>query len=186
MAAYISMWHYVHGSTAQGPVSQAEIQSAVQNGLIRGETLVWCEGMTDWQPASQTTLGSLFAPAALAPRATAPQFSAVAAHVSQPAKAKPQSSKANTVVMIGSGLAGFFVMQMLPGDLSLQIAAGLIAGGICGLLPLLLGKKKHPKLASIGFVTCIICGGVLGLLLALPVAIFFAIMIAVKAPVAEG
>jgi hypothetical protein len=43
-------WFYAEAGQQRGPVSEAEFQRMVQAGTIRGETLVWREGMANWQP----------------------------------------------------------------------------------------------------------------------------------------
>lgn len=54
------------------------------------------------------------------------------------------------------------------------IVGGLIAGSLCGLIPLNAGLKNGKQtLAYVGLVSRIICGAILGLLLALPVALIF-------------
>jgi hypothetical protein len=51
-----------------------------------------------------------------------------------------------------------------------------------GLIPLIVGLVKRQKaLAWIGFAVCIVCGILLGILLALPAAIVFLVIILVKA-----
>jgi len=42
-------WYYASGSEQKGPVEQAEFEHLVQSGDINGSTLVWREGMPDWQ-----------------------------------------------------------------------------------------------------------------------------------------
>jgi hypothetical protein len=42
------MYHYAEGDVTRGPVPIEELR-----GRITADTLVWCEGMTDWKPASQ-------------------------------------------------------------------------------------------------------------------------------------
>lgn len=52
------------------------------------------------------------------------------------------------------------------------IIGGMIAGSLCGVLPLSAGLKNGKQtLAYAGLATCIICGGILGFVLALPVAL---------------
>lgn len=73
----------------------------------------------------------------------------------------------------GSEGSGFAVGMFL---------GGAMAGMVCGLLPYFVGKKKgNGKLGGIGFFSCIGAGLILGLLLALPVAIVFTVVIIVKA-----
>lgn len=45
-------WYYVQGGQSVGPVSQADFDALVQKGTIQSETLVWHEGMANWQPYS--------------------------------------------------------------------------------------------------------------------------------------
>lgn len=45
-------WYYVANGQRQGPISQAEFERLVADGTIKGETLVWREGMREWQPYS--------------------------------------------------------------------------------------------------------------------------------------
>ena len=58
------------------------------------------------------------------------------------------------------------------------LAGGFIVGGLCGLLPLLIGlKRQRPGLAWGSWISCVAAGLVLGLLLAVPVAIVFTVII---------
>jgi hypothetical protein len=55
-------------------------------------------------------------------------------------------------------------------------------GGLCGLLPLIIGMRKGQQgLGLTGFVVCVLCGLVLGVLLAAPAAIVFTLIIVSKA-----
>lgn len=45
-------WYYAEGSQQIGPVDQAQFNSMVANGRIRGDTLVWHSGMPNWAPYS--------------------------------------------------------------------------------------------------------------------------------------
>lgn len=46
-------WYYAVGQERQGPVSDEELGQLVQRGTVNNETLVWREGMADWQPYGQ-------------------------------------------------------------------------------------------------------------------------------------
>jgi hypothetical protein len=60
---------------------------------------------------------------------------------------------------------------------------GLVAGIVCGLIPLAAGLIKHRiALGVIGLVVCAACGAILGILLALPVAIVFTLAIVLMRP----
>ena len=43
-------WYYDLGGQRQGPVPEAELDRLLVSGTITTSTLVWCEGMADWQP----------------------------------------------------------------------------------------------------------------------------------------
>ena len=46
------VWYYVKDGARQGPVEEAELSQLVGQAVVRPETLVWCEGMSDWRPYS--------------------------------------------------------------------------------------------------------------------------------------
>jgi len=43
-------WYYAIGADRKGPVGEAEFQLLAQQGVITSKTLVWREGMANWQP----------------------------------------------------------------------------------------------------------------------------------------
>lgn len=43
-------WYYANAGTQAGPIDDAELDRLVGQGLVRGDTLVWREGMPAWQP----------------------------------------------------------------------------------------------------------------------------------------
>lgn len=45
-------WYYSNNNQQLGPVEDAELQSLAAQGVIHAQTLVWREGMADWQPYS--------------------------------------------------------------------------------------------------------------------------------------
>jgi len=46
-------WHYAVGGQQQGPIDDAQLDALIQAGQITQETLVWREGMANWQPLRQ-------------------------------------------------------------------------------------------------------------------------------------
>lgn len=44
-------WYYLHGQTQTGPVPQSQLSGLLRAGSLARETLVWSDGLTDWQPA---------------------------------------------------------------------------------------------------------------------------------------
>jgi uncharacterized RDD family membrane protein YckC len=68
------MWWYAGASGRMGPVPENELIGLVQRGVVSGATLVWREGMANWQAmATQPQFIALFAPGAPA-MATAPSI----------------------------------------------------------------------------------------------------------------
>ena len=46
-------WYYVDGEKQAGPVDDAQLEGLLRDGRIQLETLVWHEGMANWQPYSE-------------------------------------------------------------------------------------------------------------------------------------
>ena len=45
-------WYYAEGATQKGPVTDEQFTDLVRDGNVRADTLVWREGMANWQPYS--------------------------------------------------------------------------------------------------------------------------------------
>jgi uncharacterized RDD family membrane protein YckC len=50
-------WYYSNKGQRLGPVSQAEFDQRVHDGVITAETLVWRDGMPEWRPYSSVFPG---------------------------------------------------------------------------------------------------------------------------------
>ncbi len=62
-----------------------------------------------------------------------------------------------------------------------MMIGAVIGGTLCGLIPYFFGKKRgQPTLGIVGLVCCIVAGLIAGILLALPTAGVFALIIAVR------
>lgn len=46
-------WYYAVGGQQQGPVDEAQLDALLQSGQINQETLVWRDGLANWQPLRQ-------------------------------------------------------------------------------------------------------------------------------------
>ncbi len=56
-------WHYVEAGQARGPCSIAALEDRMRTGRLERGTLVWCAGMSAWQPAGEmAALAALFGP----------------------------------------------------------------------------------------------------------------------------
>jgi uncharacterized RDD family membrane protein YckC len=47
------IWNYVKDDAQQGPVTEEDLEKLFRAGTIDASTLVWREGMAEWQPYSQ-------------------------------------------------------------------------------------------------------------------------------------
>jgi uncharacterized RDD family membrane protein YckC len=66
---YPMQWYYAIKDQRNGPVAQAEFEQLVANGTITADTLVWRQGMANWQLYSQ--IGGVAASATVADDGTA-------------------------------------------------------------------------------------------------------------------
>ncbi|HEY1171172.1 MAG TPA: DUF4339 domain-containing protein [Verrucomicrobiae bacterium] len=46
-------WYYAEDKQQKGPVNAEQFAELVRTGIVKSETLVWREGMTNWQPYGQ-------------------------------------------------------------------------------------------------------------------------------------
>jgi hypothetical protein len=54
------LWYYSEDGKRVGPVNDEGIRRLVDADVINQNSLMWCEGMTTWSPASQTDIRTLF------------------------------------------------------------------------------------------------------------------------------
>ena len=55
-------WYYVENGQQAGPVEEFQLAELVQSGKLRGDTLVWHEGMAAWQAFSAVKPGGITLP----------------------------------------------------------------------------------------------------------------------------
>jgi uncharacterized membrane protein len=51
-------WYYAAGGQQQGPVDDTQLDALVSSGQVTAETLVWHEGLPNWQPLRQARPGA--------------------------------------------------------------------------------------------------------------------------------
>jgi hypothetical protein len=61
------MWYYSQDNKPVGPVTDETIKFLVQNGTVTAQTLVWKEGMANWQVVGMTELSAFFPLAPVTP-----------------------------------------------------------------------------------------------------------------------
>jgi hypothetical protein len=56
-------WYFVEDGRRRGPADRDDMAELARAGRVARDTLVWCAGMSDWEPAGDVrALGILFAP----------------------------------------------------------------------------------------------------------------------------
>lgn len=45
----VEKWFYARDNQRHGPVTESDLRQLIVEGTVREDTLVWCQGMTDWQ-----------------------------------------------------------------------------------------------------------------------------------------
>ncbi len=62
-----------------------------------------------------------------------------------------------------------------------MLVGAILIGIVCGLIPLITGiVRKHFVLGIVGLLSCTIGGFILGIILALPIAVIFTVIIATR------
>ncbi|MEM8961145.1 MAG: DUF4339 domain-containing protein, partial [Acidobacteriota bacterium] len=56
------MWFYAEGRERKGPVERAVLDELASTGRIEPDTLVWTQGMNQWQQASVAIPDMVFMP----------------------------------------------------------------------------------------------------------------------------
>ncbi|MCZ7894714.1 RDD family protein [Agrobacterium salinitolerans] len=71
----MAAWYYAAGKDQKGPVGEDEISGLIKSGQITKETIVWREGMDDWQRAvEQPELSSAFSTPPPLPNTPSPKI----------------------------------------------------------------------------------------------------------------
>ena len=90
----------------RGPVPGDEIARLIRSGTIRRDTMIWCAGMPDWQPAGQVNdFASLFARAAPPPRVPPSRGSFAGAAPLQPTTSMRRAQSGHIEPRMGLGTA---------------------------------------------------------------------------------
>ena len=86
-----------------------------------------------------------------------------------------------TATAVVSAVVTFTLIQRLPPRIIGMYMGAAAAGLLCGLVPYFIARKKNnKKLGIIALWSCIAAGLLLGILLAVPVAVILSIVIAAK------
>src|SRR5689334_8053378 len=66
-------WYYVQNGQQVGPISETDLDAFARDGRISPDTLVWHEGMPNWQPLAQAKPAGNYALAGAPATAAIPQ-----------------------------------------------------------------------------------------------------------------
>ena len=159
-------WHYVLSAEQKGPIPEDQLLAMLGSGELARDTLVWTPGLEKWTPAAEVQALPLYHGLLPPPPA--------AEAVSAP---KPTSKALSAIASIVGAAIGYFAVKAMPFDLTVRLFAGGFAGLLCGLIPYFIAKKRNNlKLAQLALGICILCGAILGLILAVPVCLAFVII----------
>ena len=94
-----------------------------------------------------------------------------------PTVPKPQGKGGAAAAGVLSAIAVVAVSLALPQQVRIAVSIGTLAGLVTSLLPYFVARSRgHAKLGMTAIPVCTVCGAVLGLLLAIPVAIVFTLI----------
>jgi hypothetical protein len=96
----MSDWYYGEAGQQKGPVSEAQLAALLESGALAPSTLVWTDGMTEWQAAA--TIAGLVPPVKAAP----PAVVAPAVRQAPPAPAEPSPAVTAVTPPAGTAPAG--------------------------------------------------------------------------------
>lgn len=141
-------WYYVDGGQQQGPVDVEELGRMLRAGRLTRETLVWGEGLGDWQAAGAVPgLATYLAPSA--PPAPRPR----PAPPTRPAAAAIPASRPSR----GAGFARPALITLLA-VLNLLGAVFMLIAAVFGLVGAVSGTERLPGIVMA------VCFGLLGAL----------------------
>lgn len=147
-------WYYVLDGTQHGPVETDEIRAMLASGMIHRDSLIWREGMEEWQP-----------------------LGAVPEWTGQLVSASPVAYPGGTAVAQTSGLA---IASLVCGISSVILLTtcflGIIAGVpavICGHMALNQISRAYPPVAGRGMAIAGLVTGYLSLAIPLAIGLFF-------------
>lgn len=169
----MSAWFYAHQGRQLGPISEAELQSMIATGAIQPTTLVWRQGMAQWQPLSSLAMpaaGALppqpsISPQPLPPGSAAPSL----AYASPMPPSDDVGQNAGMRMLLPVGRSGWAIAAGYLGLLSILMVPAPFAI-ICGIIAII-HMKRNPRVHGMGRAVFGIVMGLLGCALAVFVII---------------
>lgn len=159
-------WYYVENAQQRGPVTDADLEQLVSAGTVQPATLVWQEGMADWQPYSQVMAsGGASAPASTAPPPEGSVVCSQCGNIFPPdevirygdaavcAQCKPvfvQRLREGAATSVSMEYAGFWIrfLAKIVDQIVLSVVGGIM-GGIVGAIFAATGGDQPVAMAGV-------------------------------------
>jgi len=162
----MNTWHYMLNGAQAGPVTTDELTVLFTAGTLRGDTLVWRQGMGSWLPASQVPeLASALAtaPGAIAPVAASPAPTPGAIAMTAPPAGAPLTGEAadieqNKIFGVISYLGLLFLVPLIAAKQSkfamyhCNQGAVLFLTWVCTWIALLIVSAIFHLIPFLGFI----------------------------------
>lgn len=156
------MWYYAQGQQQVGPLDEAAFQQALASGYIGPDTLVWREGMAEWQPwravQVQTAGGHPNPPMGEPPVQEAPAYGAMGSCVECGNMFPPDEMVSHEGRTICAACKPRYFQRLQEGGLApgaflyggfwIRFCAKFIDGIIVGILNMVLGFIAGIMIAS--------------------------------------
>lgn len=132
-------WYYAVGLQQQGPVTEEQLQALAKDGVITGDTLVWRDGMANWQPyRTQIAPGAIPSTSVGGGVIAAPPSASPAATSSNRVLTEQEFFKTDYSASIGDALSRAW--KTFTGNAGVMIGGGLLlllVGMIGNVIPIL-------------------------------------------------
>ena len=125
-------WHYLDNGQQRGPVTEEQFSQLVQQGAIRSDTFIWCQGMAQWQRYGELVPAD--SAAAAQPVATESPASGGSLHIQHSASDAPAATREGAcsqcgAVVSASQLVSIGSAQLCP---QCQTARARVVAGAWG------------------------------------------------------
>ncbi len=153
------VWFVARGDSHQGPMSHADVQRMINTGELGPSSLVWKQGMANWQPAAQVPDF---------------RFDAAAGSSGGPAGASLPSANANQYALTAP-TSGMAIASLVLGLLWLCGIGSLLAT-VFGVMALSRISRSNGAISGKGLAFAGLILGILGLTSSIGVTIVFMLL----------
>jgi hypothetical protein len=163
-------WYYTVQGQRQGPVDDAGLQDLVRQGVIRDETYVWREGLTEWQLYGAVKPKPMPAPAPAAPPRPTDNPPAAGGGLGAPPAGQSQAARPYAAAKpAGESKSYFFYYPILRALADGRVIRTCVVWGLkIGAIAAILGGL----LSAFGILTASQGSGAAGMLASVLLAVF--------------